>query len=307
MLLAFEGMKINQMIDLQLSTAVSVEPYKPHHTLLRMLESNLNVLADSRTTKDPESGSMADFALLTAKLDLYSFGLNQATKLRTSDATHLRLSAFNCATRLIQLFLAAPFIPPQVDGSIAIPILPVQAFYPRSYWRGFVYACLILLKLNLTKTLPDPETSQSEVFIQQAVKLLTACAIEGDELYRVTTLIRFLSKEARQEAISPRHEVRSRMGASLMYEMIFSVLAWRKQQAAEQRRDLMNRPEDSNPTGNISHMDSLIIPDMSPEAMDELLASSGSLIEELGPIGLDADFWPLSMSNQVCLPMIASP
>ena len=300
-------MKVNQLIDLQISTAVSVEAYKIHHSLLRMLESDLNVLADSRKTKEPESGSMADFALLTAKLDLYSFGLNQATKLRTSDATQLRLSAFNCATSLIQLFLAAPFIPPQADGSIATPSLPVQAFYPRGYWRGFVYACLILLKLNLTKTLPDLETSQSEVFIQQAVNLLTACAIEGDELYRVTTLIRFLSKEARQEAISPRHEVRSRMGASLMYEMIFSVLAWRKQQAREQRRDLMNRPEDSNPTGGISHMDSLFIPDISPGAMDELLASSGSLIEELGPIGLHADFGNLSMFNQVCLPMITPP
>lgn len=302
MRITFDSTKISKLIDLQMSSNLSTDANTTHFGLLRMLELDLNALADSMRIKEPKSGSMTEFSLLMAKLNLCSFGLNQATKLKTSDALQLRLSAFNYATSLIQLFVAAPFISAQAGGSVATPSLPVQTFYPRSYWKGLVHACLVLLKLTLMRTLPELEACQSEVAIQQAVDLLTACSVEGDELYRVTRLICFLRQEAVQEVIEPRHKVHSRMGASLMYEMIFSVLAWKKQKAREQHEDSRNRPKDSNLIENASRMDTnFSMPDWSPRAIDELIASSGYLIEGLGPMELDTNFWDTSMFDQVCL------
>ncbi|KAK6399111.1 hypothetical protein LTR65_000669 [Meristemomyces frigidus] len=56
---------------------------------------------------------------------------------------------------------------------------------------------------------------------------------EGDEVHRMARLIRFLGQEAVLEFIEPRHEVNTRIGASLMYEIVLSATLWIKQQAAE--------------------------------------------------------------------------
>ena len=201
---------------------------------------------------------------------------------------------------LIQLFVATPFV--SADASEGSN-LPTQTFYPRPYWKGLVYACLVLLKLSFTQTLPPSETHKSETAIQQAVDLLTACSSEegADELHRVARLIRLLRQDAMQEIVKPRHEVRSRMGASLMYEIILSVLVWKKQKVREgsgcgpkdEGTDMIEDPAEKATAGLTS--------DMSPHAMDELFASSGYLIEGLGPVGFDTNFWETSFFDQVSL------
>lgn len=298
-----ESTKISRLIDLKMSTDLSTDVHTTQFGLLRMVEIDLNFLADSMRAKETLSSSIAEFSLLMAKLNLYSFGLNKAIKLRTCDATQLRLSTFTCATSLIQLFVTAPFISAQADRSIATPSLPAQIFYPRTYWYGFIYACLVLMKLSLTKTLPEVETRQSEAAIQQAVELLSACSmVEGDELCRVAKLIRLLGEEAVQEIVQPRRKVHSRMGASLMYEIIFSALVWMKQKAREQHEDSMNRPEGNNPVEDASWMDTgFSMADMSSRGMNELIASSGYLIKGLAPTGLDTNLWDTSMFDQVRL------
>jgi hypothetical protein len=238
-----------------------------------------------------------------AKLNLSSFGLNQATKMRTSEATQLRISAFTCATRLIMLFVTEPFIPAQAGGSGSTPNPPVQTYYPRAYWKGLGYACLTLLKLSLTKTIPELEIVQSEIAIQQAVELLSACStVEGDELHRMARLIRFLRQEAVQEIVKPRHQVKSRMGASLMYEMILSAVALKKTKAREQSEDERSRPQKEDEIENASPMNTASsIAGMSLQEIDELIASSGCPTDWIGPMGLDTNFWDTPMFDQVSL------
>jgi hypothetical protein len=289
--ITLESVKISRLIDMKTSTNLSNDQNTTPLGLLKMLESNLNVLADSMRTEDANFSSMTEFSLLMAKLNLCSFGLNQATKLTTPEATQLRLSAFSCTKRLIQLFIATPFIAAQGDGISVATNVPMQTYYPRAYWRGLAYACLALLKLSVTKALPKPEIIQSENTIKQAVELFSACSTtEGDELYRAARLIRFLGQEAVQEIIQPRHEVKSRMGASLIYDMIMSALALRKRKEAEQREDSRNwLPQSNSLIGeNASRVDTTFsmsdfsMSDVSPRAMDEWIASSGYLLFDPG-------------------------
>ncbi|KAF2095886.1 hypothetical protein NA57DRAFT_58956 [Rhizodiscina lignyota] len=283
---------------LKMSTNPITDKDTTHFGLLNMLESDLNVLADSMRTTEAKLGSRIEFSLLVAKLNLYSFGLNQAIKLRTSEATQLRLSAFGCATRLIQLFVATPLISAQADGTDSTRSLPVQTYYPRAYWKSLGYACLALLKLSLTKGLPKFEVIQSEIAIQRAVDLLSTCStVEGDELHIIARLICLLRQEASQEVVRPRQEVKSRMGASLMYDMVFSVVGWMKQMDPEQRKDSRNLPQNNNSIENASRMDTTFsISEMPPQAMDGLIANSGYLIDSMG---LDTNFWDASMFDQL--------
>lgn len=176
-----------------------------------------------------------------------------------------------------------------------------KKYYPLAYWKGLFYAYLALLKLSLTKTLPELEITQSEIAIQQAVDLFsTRSVVEGDELYRAARLIRVLRQEVVQEIVKPRHKVKSRMGASLMYEMILSALVWKKRKATGQREDSRNRPLNNNLIENALRMDTtFFMSDMSLQAMDELIASSGYLIDGMGPMALDTNFLDTPMFDQV--------
>jgi hypothetical protein len=139
--ITLESMKISRLIDLKMSTNPPTDKNTTHFGLLRMLESDLNVLTDSMRTNEAKLGSVTEFLLLMGKLNLCSFGLNQATMLRTSEATQLRLSAFSCATRLIQLFVATSLISAQADGTVTTPSLPVQKILPSSLLEG-PFLCL---------------------------------------------------------------------------------------------------------------------------------------------------------------------
>ncbi|KIV79575.1 hypothetical protein, variant 1 [Exophiala sideris] len=308
--ISLESTKISKLVDLKMATDVgtSSDANTTHFGLLRMLDSDLDALTNSMRTKETRSAGIAELSLLMAKLNLCSFGLNQAIRLRTSDAAQLRLSTFNYATRLIQLFAEVPFVLAPTTSSVttwSLP-LPVQTFYPRHYWYGLVYACLVLMKLSLTSTLPEIEADQSKSAIQLAVDLLNSCSVEGDELYRVAKLIGLLRKEAVQELVQPRHKVQSRMGASLMYEMIFSVLFWKKRKEREQQQepnDSIIWPNFDHNAGNAPQLDKgSITPDLSSRAMDELIASSGYLIEDWGPVMLDPNIWDTSAFDELCLP-----
>jgi hypothetical protein len=124
--------------------------------------------------------------------------------------------------------------------------------------------------------------------------------VEGDELYRAARLIRVLRQEVVQEIVKPRHKVKSRMGASLMYEMILSALVWKKRKATGQREDSRNRPLNNNLIENALRMDTtFFMSDMSLQAMDELIASSGYLIDGMGPMALDTNFLGTPMFDQV--------
>jgi hypothetical protein len=299
--IVLENTKISRLIDLKISDGPSSNPNTTNLGLLSMLESDLTKFADSMRTEETKLGNLAKFWLLMARLNICSFGLNQATQLRTSEAIQLRLSTFNCTTKLIQLFVATPLLSAQSDASVAVPSLPIQSYYPRAYWKGLAYASLALLKLNLTKSLPELETTQSEAAIRQAFHLYKACSVaEGDELDVAAKIIRTLGKEATQETIKPSCTVKSRMGASPMYEMIMSALVWRKQRALEQREESRNQPEKNNSIEHASRMDNTSdAPSTSPQELDKLIASSGCLMDDLGPVGLYADFWDTSMFDHV--------
>ncbi|KAK5129047.1 hypothetical protein LTR85_000380 [Meristemomyces frigidus] len=253
--------------------------------------------------KQGHLGVMTEYSLLMAKLNICSFGLNQATRVRSPEATQLRLSAYGCSTRLLQSFVATPFATAQEDGSNARPSFPVQTYYPRAYWRSLGNTCLILMKLSLTNSLPEPETVASGVAIQQVLDLLSACSTEdGDELYRISKLIRLLGHEAVQEIIKPRNQVNSRMGASLMYEIVQSATLWTKQKATERREERSNLPNDNSLIDYSSGFDpGFSMADLSPHAMDELIASSGYLFEGMGPTGFDDSFWDTSLFDQYAI------
>ncbi|KAE9382121.1 hypothetical protein N431DRAFT_440904 [Stipitochalara longipes BDJ] len=260
--ITLESMKISRLIDLKISTNPPTDKNTTHFELLRMFESDLDFLADSMRAEEGKFGSVAEFSLLMAKLNLCSFA--------------------------------------QADATLTTPSLSVQIYYPRAYWKGLFYACLALLKLSLTKSLPELEIAQSEIAIQQAVDLFTTCSrVAGDELYRAARLIRVLTQEAVQEIVKPRHEVKSRMGASLMYEILLSAVVWKKRKAAEQLEHSRSRPLNNKLGESTSRMDNpIFISDMSPRTMDELIASSGYLVDGMGPMGLDTSFWDTSMLDQ---------
>lgn len=108
-LIALESTKINKHIDLKMSPSRPTNADTTHHGLLKMLESDLTVLADSQGVNRIEPGTLACFSLLMAQLNIYSFRLSHATKVSTSDAARLRFTAFDYAMSLIQLFFATPF------------------------------------------------------------------------------------------------------------------------------------------------------------------------------------------------------
>ncbi|KAI1629489.1 hypothetical protein EDD37DRAFT_604375 [Exophiala viscosa] len=303
--IALESAKMSKLVDQNISTdtTTSTGAETARFGLLRMLESDLNALAKSMGIRETLPSGIAELSLLMAKINLCSFELNRATRLRTSDAAQLRLSVFDCATSLIQLFGGTHFVSAQAVGSLTTWGLPVQTFYPRNYWYGLVYACLVLMKLSLTNTLPEVESGRSKVAIQQAVDLLNSCSVVPDELSRVAKLIGLLRREAVQEIIQPRHKVHSRMGASLMYEIIFSVLYWKKRkQKGQQHEDSTIWPNFDHETRDASQMDTgLAMPDTSSRGMDELIASSGYLIEGWGTNTFDANLWDTSAFDQVRL------
>ncbi len=100
--IALESTKISKLINLKISTNPPTDNDTTPLGLLGMLESDLNVIANSRRTTGAKLSSVTEFSLLVAKLSLCSFGLKQSIKVRASEATQLRLSAFNCSTRVIQ-------------------------------------------------------------------------------------------------------------------------------------------------------------------------------------------------------------
>jgi len=303
--IALESAKISKLVDQNISTDIITNSGadSTRFGLLRMLESDLNALATSMRIRETQTSGIAELSLLMAKLNLCSFELNRATRLRTSDAAQLRLSVFDCATSLIQLFGGTHFVSAPAVGSVNTCGLSVQAFYPRNYWYGLVYACLVLMKLSLTNSLPEVEAGQSKIAIQQAEDLLNSCSMEPDELSRAAKLIGLLRREAVQEIIQPRHKVHSRMGASLMYEMIFSVLFWkRRKERDQQHEDSTIWPNFDHEAGDASRIDTgLAMPDTSSRAMDELIASSGYLIEDWGTNTLDVNLWDTSAFDQVRL------
>jgi hypothetical protein len=309
--ITLESVKISKLVDLKTSSNLSVDKSTAHFGLLKMLGTNLDVLANTLKIEDAQPSCVTEFSLLMAQLNLCSFGLNQATKLMTPEATQLRLLSFRYATRLINLFVVTPFIAIQAEGTTATSGRPIQTYYPRAYWRGLGYACLALVKLCLTKTIPKLEIIQSENAIHQAVHLMSACSmVEGDELHREAKMIRFLRHEAVQEMIvQPLHEVKSRMGASLMYEMILSALVWKKRKSPEKFAESTNRPpQENNRVGEsalrinaTSSASGLPMSQISPGTIDEWITSSGYLLDGMGPKGFDASVWDTSMFDQVSL------
>jgi hypothetical protein len=303
--IVLESTKVSTMVDERISLDISSEATTAVLGLLKMLDTDIDALADSLKVKETKSCYMAWFAVLTAKLNLYSFGLNQVTKLRTSDATQLRLSTFKAATEVIRLFVGTPFVSAQATPSN----LPVQAFYPLNYWKGVFYACMGLIKLNITKGLPDIEMKHCEVTVQQVIVLLNACSTRKDDEHdRLAKLVLLLSQDAVQEILKPRQEVRSRMGASLMYEMILSAVAWKKQKERErqmtweQQRALMTQSENSGHVGNTEKP----TPGLYVETMDDFMASPGYFFEGLGPVGYDTNIWDTSVFDQVRLTIDSS-
>jgi hypothetical protein len=300
--ITLESMKMSRLVDLKMSTNPSPDT-TAHFGLLSMLESDLTVLADAMRTSESKLGNLTEFSLLMAKLNLCALGLNQATKVKTSEATQLRLSAFSCTTRLIQLFATTPLVSLQIDSTVTTSSLPVETYYPRAYWKGLGYACLVLLKLNLTKSLPKFEMAQSEHAIQQALVLFEACSIvDGDENQRAAKIIRILVQEDTREFLKPQCSVKSRMGASLMYEMVLSAVAWKKRKAAGQRKDLRDQPFDNNLIEASSQTDTPSPTlDISPQKIDEWTASSGYVVDGTGPTWLDMNFWDTSVFDQIGL------
>lgn len=299
--IALESTKISRVIDLKMSTNSSSDRSACHLGLIRLFESDLDASVDSMMTREVQSGNRVEYSLLMAKLNLYSFGLNQATKLRAPEATDLRMSAFDCATRLIHLITTEPFIPAHPDGPLDCSSLPVQRYYPFIYSKYLGYACLLLLKLRVTESLPERETSQSETAIHEALDLLNACSmVQGDEFDVIARMVRLLGQEAVQEIVKPRYEVKSRMGASLMYEMIMSALAWRKHKAREQRKGSESQPQDHALIENAPCIDTSPNSDMFPQEVSGLFTGSGH-VDGTGPMGFDSNFWDTAVLEQVSL------
>jgi hypothetical protein len=258
MRMTFQSMKLYGMID-----SATTEVKTTNLGLLGMLESDLHVVADLANLGEAHPLTLTTFSLLVAKLNLFAFVLPDAFGLATREAMQLQLSAFECATNLIQIFTTRPFLPHDLVAHLSTVSMPMQAYYPRSYWHAFVYACLILLKLSHMKSLPEFAASPIDDTIGQAVDLLFKCSSsEVDILHRMAVLIRFLNQEGVSEVVKPQKEVHSRMGASLLYEMIKSAIACQKQREKELQKATMKvkpaiavtmtQSNHSSPLGSIS-------------------------------------------------------
>jgi hypothetical protein len=196
---------------------------------------NLDALTSATKLKETKSQNIPQLTLLMARINLYAFCLKHATKSKTSEATQILLSAFNCATSVAQIFTKSPPLSTASVDNVARVGFPAETFYPRNYWYGFVYALLILMKLSKMETLPGLEIQQGEATIQQALSLMTSCSmVPGDEHSRVLRLIGRLRQEAAQELIQSQHSIHSRMGASLMYKLIFSAIMWDNRKIKEE-------------------------------------------------------------------------
>lgn len=160
---------------------------------------------------------------------------------------------------------------------------------------------MILLKLTLTKGLPDIETRQSELAIERVLGLLSTCATAGGNELQITAFVISLVGQAPVQEISkPRHDVRTRMSASLVYEMILSALASDEQKAEEQRQVSKSRQNDEVLPQTASRLDSdSLMSGIFPLAMDEWIASSGHLIDSWRPLGIDTSFWDTFVFDQV--------
>ena len=228
--LAFENSKLNRIIEEQSTNRDTHVTTTSTQSLLRILETDLSALADELRAKQDSWDVIVEMSLLMVSINHLSISLKDCTDSGDVDAAHTRFKAFNHACRFIKCFMAIPLSENDLNAFEKDIPGPTKITCPKFLRRGVLCAALVLLQLVLKQQLPPPEIEMAKSHIQQATKLLRSCSVTArDEHNRSARVIEILSEESVHEMFHSRKgRVDSRLGASLMYELCYAAILWKK-------------------------------------------------------------------------------
>lgn len=205
-------------------------------SLIHLFETDL---ATARTTA--ERVTSGEICFLGVKLQLYSYAFeNNVTeeKENTNDGSRCEifLRAHNAAMELVQI---------AVTNSAEAP------YWTRQVYQSVIHAMTILLKLR-SSSAPQLSTMDSPLtrnLISQGWEFLRSGSLmENDHLFRISTLVAYLSKLEKKNPELPRLTVHSRMSANVMYDAV-----WRaKQRFSPEVRNM--RPADYTATAVLEEL-----------------------------------------------------
>lgn len=228
--LAFENSKLNRIIEEHSTNRDTSGNTTCNQSLLRFMETNLSALADELRAEPDSWDVTVEMSLLMVSVNLLSISLKDSLDSGDIDTARIRFKAFHHACRFIQCFVGIPFsenVLSTLDKGLPSP---TQMTCPKFYWRGVVSSALLLLQLVLNQELPSQEMDTAKSHIQQATRLLRSCSFTGrDEHVRAARMIEIISEDGVHEIFHSRKgRVDSRLGASLMYELCYAAILWKK-------------------------------------------------------------------------------
>lgn len=201
---------------------------------IRYLERDINAFVFKLQQSYMQWNPSVDFVFSGIMLNLYSYCLrgNAVAFMTSPELALMQGSATRTACQMIKAFATAPFAPRGLpgSGSGASP----QRCLPKFYFRFAGMAVLVLLKVTLLNKLPLEEMQEAEASIALGINTFQTCSIaEGDEYDRASKALQLLSKKEVIESARAKCPVESRLGASLMFELLAALVRWRREHGNE--------------------------------------------------------------------------
>jgi hypothetical protein len=206
--------------------------------LIHLFETDL---ATARTVNADDMDTSGEICFLAVSLQLYSYALEHNVgegKENADDSSRceILLRGYNAAMELVQI---------AVTNSSEAP------YWTRQIYQSVIHAITFLLKLcsSSAPQLSVIDSPSTRNLISQGWDFLRSGSLmENDHLFRISTLVAYLSKLEGKDPQLPRLSVQSRMSANVMYDAV-----WRaKQRFSPEVRNM--RPADYTTTAVLEEL-----------------------------------------------------
>lgn len=207
-------------------------------SLIHLFETDI---ATTRIAHAADKDTSGEICFLGVRLQLYSYAFKydsgeEKANADDSSSCEILLRGYNAAMELVQI---------AVTNSSDAP------HWTRQVYQSVIHAITFLLKLRYSSApqLNVVDSPSTRNLISQGWEFLRSGSLmENDHLFRISTLVAYLSKLEGKTPELPRLDVQSRMSANVMYDAV-----WRaKQRFSPEVRNM--RPADYTSTAVLEEL-----------------------------------------------------
>jgi hypothetical protein len=189
--------------------------------MIRLLDNELDAIR-AESHEEMERGRMIEFNILNAKLHFYALYITRILPKSTNLELVLK-SALPVAMRIIHICSVQAH--GGTPGRENISLLQKIRAYPKNFFRGIIFATMILLKFFHLNTNAAPEERQTAAnHIAMAREVFKAAAMDPlDEYGRASRILEILSRLEPDNSEATRLRLTHRMGVSIVLDVLTRV------------------------------------------------------------------------------------